>query len=91
MPYGSRDLLHWREPRRRYFNLIAHNSYKHIPNYRDLTAVDDFALYEKSMNRVSDTFIPEDEAIRKLEKAIVGEWISADKSGAHSSPLDTYL
>jgi deoxyhypusine synthase len=68
------------------FNLIAHNSYKRIPNYRDLTPADDFALYENSMNRVTDTCIPEDEAIRKLEKAILDEWISADKAGAHFFP-----
>jgi deoxyhypusine synthase len=68
------------------FNLIAHNSYKRIPNYRDLTPADDFDLYENSMNRVTDTCIPEDEAIRKLGKAILDEWISADKSGAHFFP-----
>lgn len=68
------------------FNLIAHNSYKRIPNYRDLSPTDDFALYENSLNRVTDTCIPEDEAIRKLEKAILDEWISADKSGARFFP-----
>ena len=60
------------------FNLIAHNSYKRIPNYRDLTPEDELALFEHDMNRVTDTCIPESEAIRKLEKAILEEWISAD-------------
>lgn len=68
------------------FNLIAHNSYRRIPNYRDLSPMDDFALYENSLNRVTDTCIPEDEAIRRLEKAILDEWISADKSGARFFP-----
>lgn len=68
------------------FNLIAHGSYKRIPHYRDLTPADEFALYENSMNRVTDTCIPEDEAIRKLEKAILDEWVSADKSGEHFFP-----
>jgi len=68
------------------FNLIAHNSYKRIPNYRDLSPTDDFALYQNSLNRVTDTCIPEDEAIRKLEKAILDEWISADRSGARFFP-----
>jgi deoxyhypusine synthase len=68
------------------FNLIAHNSYKRIPNYRDLSPTDDFALYENSLNRVTDTCIPEDEAIRKLERAILGEWISADESGVRFFP-----
>lgn len=68
------------------FNLIAHNSYKRIPNYRDLTPADEFALFENSMNRVTDTCIPEDEAIRKLEKVILDEWISADSSGERFFP-----
>lgn len=68
------------------FNLIAHKSYKRIPHYRDLSPSDEFALYENFMNRVTDTCIPEDEAIRKLEKAILDEWIAADKSGAHFFP-----
>lgn len=68
------------------FNLIAHNSYKRIPHYRDLTPADDLALYENKMNRVTDTCIPENEAIGTLENAILAEWISADKSGAHFFP-----
>jgi deoxyhypusine synthase len=60
------------------FNLIAHNSYERIPHYRDLTPADELALFKRDMNRVTDTCIPENEAIRKLEKVIVGEWVSAD-------------
>lgn len=62
------------------FNLIAHNSYECIPNYRDLTPADELELFERDMNRVTDTCIPENEAIRKIEKMIVEEWISADES-----------
>jgi deoxyhypusine synthase len=68
------------------FNLIAHKSYKLILNYRDLTPADEFALFENSMNRVTDTCIPEDEAIRKLEKVILDEWVSADSSGERFFP-----
>jgi deoxyhypusine synthase len=73
------------------FNLIAHNSYKRIPNYRDLTPSDDFALYESFMNRVTDTCIPEDEAIRRLEKAILTEWMKADEAGARFFPHEFLL
>ena len=59
------------------FNLIAHNSYKRIPNYRDLTPIDEFRLFENGMNRVTDTCIPENEAIRTVEGAILEEWQSA--------------
>src|SRR3977135_3057367 len=48
------------------FNLIAHNSYKRIPNYRDLTPMEEFGLFQNSMNRVTDTCIPENEATRKV-------------------------
>src|ERR1041384_2803010 len=63
------------------FNLVAHNSYQRIPNYRELTPADELVLYEHNLNRVTDTCIPEDEAIRKLEEAVLEEWVSADRSG----------
>lgn len=68
------------------FNLIAHNSYQRIPNYRELTPADEVVLYEHNLNRVTDTCIPEDEAIRKLEQAILEEWVSADRSGERLFP-----
>lgn len=68
------------------FNLIAHNSYKRIPNYRDLTPADEFALFENNMNRVTDTCIPEHEAIRKLEKIMLEEWVSAEAVGGRFFP-----
>jgi deoxyhypusine synthase len=68
------------------FNLIAHNSYERIPNYRDLTPADELALFQRDMNRVTDTCIPENEAIRKIEKMIVEEWISADNSAQRLFP-----
>lgn len=68
------------------FNLIAHNSYVRIPNYRDLTPADEFVLFEREMNRVTDTCIPEHEAIRRLEQAVLGEWVSADSAGERYFP-----
>jgi deoxyhypusine synthase len=68
------------------FNLIAHNSYRRIPNYRDLTPADEFALFENNMNRVTDTCIPEHEAIRKLEKIMLEEWVSAEAVGERFFP-----
>ena len=68
------------------FNLIAHNCYKRIPNYRYLTEVDEMALYKSGLNRVTDTCIPETESIRKLESAVLDEWIAADNSGERFFP-----
>jgi len=68
------------------FNLIAHDSYKRLPHYQDLTPADEVALHQNRLNRVTDTCIPEDKAVRKLETAILDEWISADKSGQRLFP-----
>jgi len=60
------------------FNLVAHDFYERVPNYRDLTPQDEQALLDRHMNRVTDTCIPEHEAMRRLEKAMVEEWTAAD-------------
>ena len=53
------------------FNLVAHDFYERVPHYRDLTAQDEADLLARHMNRVTDTCIPEEEAMRRLEKALV--------------------
>jgi deoxyhypusine synthase len=63
------------------FNLVAHDHYVRIPNYRDLTPADEDALLRRHLNRVTDTCIPEEEAIRRLEGAVLGEWTAADAAG----------
>jgi deoxyhypusine synthase len=62
------------------FNLIAHDYYERVPNYRELSAQDEQALLDKHMNRVTDTCIPEMEAMRRLETALLNEWKKADKA-----------
>lgn len=61
------------------FNLIAHSEYMRIPEYRDLTPQQEQELYEKGMNRVTDTCIPEEEAFRKLEGLLLEQWTNATK------------
>src|SRR5215218_10559363 len=68
------------------FNLVAHDFYERVPNYRDLTAEDEQALLDRHMNRVTDTCIPEFEAMRRLEAAVAEEWVAADKSGQRYFP-----
>ena len=41
------------------FNLVAHDFYVRVPDYRDLTPADEQALLERHLNRVTDTCIPE--------------------------------
>ncbi len=68
------------------FNLVAHDHYVRVPHYRDLTAADEEALLEKHLNRVTDTCIPEEEAIRRLEHAVLDVWNTADKAGESYFP-----
>ena len=53
------------------FNLVAHDHYERVPHYRDLTPADEQALLERHMNRVTDTCIPEEEAMRRIETAVL--------------------
>lgn len=68
------------------FNLVAHSHYERVPNYRELTAADEVALLERHLNRVTDTCIPEHEAIRRIEADILREWQAADAAGTPRFP-----
>src|SRR5687767_13036861 len=68
------------------FNLVAHDHYERVPHYRDLTPADEQKLLEKHMNRVTDTCIPEMEAMRRIEKVVLEEWVAADKAGQRYFP-----
>jgi deoxyhypusine synthase len=61
------------------FNLVAHDYYERVPHYRDLTPADEHALLSRHMNRVTDTCIPEMEAMRRIETAVLEEWVAADE------------
>lgn len=67
-------------------NLVAHNSYERVPNYRDLTPQDEWGLLEKGHNRVTDTCIPEEEAFRRLQKHIFDIWSKAEAEGKRFFP-----
>ena len=63
------------------FNLVAHDYYERIPNWRDLTPADEQALLDRHMNRVTDTCIPEHEAMRRIENHVLDIWVEADQKG----------
>ncbi len=56
------------------FNLVAHDHYERIPEWRQLTAADEKSLLDRHLNRVTDTCIPEAEAMRRIERAVMEEW-----------------
>ncbi len=68
------------------FNLVAHDHYVRIPHYRQLSPKEEEALHSRHLNRVTDTCIPEEEAIRRIEHAVLEEWQAADKAGERRFP-----
>lgn len=67
-------------------NLVAHNSYERVPEYRDLTPQQEWDLLERGLNRVTDTCIPEEEAFRRLQEHIFDIWKTAEENGERYFP-----
>ncbi len=70
------------------FNLIAHKHYRRIPHYRHLTAEDELRLKKSHLNRVTDTCIPEEKAVRILEKKLFFFWKKAEDEGKKFFPYE---
>lgn len=70
------------------FNLVAHTHYLRIPEYRSLTKQDEWDLLAKGMNRVTDTCIPEDTAIRRIENEVLELWKKADRENKSYFPYE---
>ena len=68
------------------YNLVAHDYYERIPNYRDLTSQQEKDLLDRKLNRVTDTCIPEEEAMRRLETKIFPRWKAAEEAGERKFP-----
>jgi deoxyhypusine synthase len=68
------------------YNLVAHDFYERIPNYRDLTPQQEKELLERKLNRVTDTCIPEEEAMRRLETYLIARWDKASTAGESYFP-----
>ncbi|MBI4945533.1 MAG: deoxyhypusine synthase family protein [Bacteroidetes bacterium] len=72
------------------FNLVAHDHYERIPGYRDLSPQDEQKLFEKGFNRVTDTCIPEEEAMRRIERHIIKLWKDAQAKGESYLPHEFF-
>jgi deoxyhypusine synthase len=68
------------------FNLVAHDHYVRVPNYEDLGPADEVALLNRHLNRVTDTCIPEEEAIRAIEAHVLALWEGASVNGTPALP-----
>ena len=56
------------------YNLVAHDHYKRVPHYRHLSPAEEVDLLEHHLNRVTDTCIPEEEAMRRIERVVMEDW-----------------
>jgi deoxyhypusine synthase len=72
------------------FNLVAHDAYVRVPHYRDLTPADEQSLLDRHLNRVTDTCIPEAEAMRRVERFLIDEWRAAEAAGERRFPHEFF-
>jgi deoxyhypusine synthase len=72
------------------FNLVAHDHYVRLPHYRHLSPEQEEALLEQHLNRVTDTCIPENEAMRRIEKVMLKRWQAADAAGERYLPHEFF-
>jgi deoxyhypusine synthase len=73
------------------FNLVAHDHYERVPHYRQLSAQDEQDLLDRHMNRVTDTCIPEGEAMRRIEQVMIDLWQAAEKEGKRYFPHEFFF
>lgn len=69
------------------FNLVAHDEYCTVPNWRYLTPEAELKLREDGFNRVTDTGIPET-VLRHIEKRLVKLWSAAADAGESYFPCE---
>ena len=72
------------------FLLTASSKYEVIDDWRNLSDADDTDLLERKMNRVTDICIPEEEAIRQIEKAILPLWQDYSQNNKHALPHEFF-
>ncbi len=72
------------------FNLVAHDSYERVPHYRHLTPAQEEELLNRHLNRVTDTCIPENEAMRRMEEAMLEVWVAAEQAGKRFFPHEFF-
>src|SRR5438552_8021773 len=68
------------------FNLVARSHYERIPNYRELSPQQEEQLLNRHLNRVTDTCIPEEEAMRRIESVVLEEWVTSSKKKERKFP-----
>ena len=68
------------------FHLVARSHYERIENVDNLSPEDEVNLHERHLNRVTDTCIPEEQAIRNIEHHVLALWKEASQEGTSRLP-----
>ena len=63
------------------YRYVAHSHYAYIPEYTDLTPEEENELRKAGLRRITDTFLPEEESVRKILPASEMLWRDAETSG----------
>ena len=71
------------------FNLVAHDDYRVVSNYRDLAPEDETKLLEQGFNRVTDTCIPET-VMRHIEGNFMDVCAQLAESGDGMFPFQVF-
>lgn len=71
------------------FNLIAHDDYKIVPKYRDLSPEAETKLLEEGFNRVTDTCIPES-VMRHIEDNFMNVCAGLASAGESLFPFEVF-
>ncbi|MEO1615891.1 MAG: deoxyhypusine synthase family protein [Planctomycetota bacterium] len=69
------------------FNLVAHDDYRVVENWRGLSAQDEQHLLEQGLNRVTDTCIPET-VMRHIESRVLRLWQRAAEERQPKTPAE---
>lgn len=68
------------------YNLVAHDHYVRLPNYRELTPQQEVELYDRGLARVTDTCIPEEQAMLRIKHVLLERWQEADRNRTPTFP-----
>lgn len=71
------------------FTLLAGGEYEHCDDWRALSPQDEQALYDRGMNRVTDTCIPET-VMRHVEHRMYDLWDRAVDNGTRAFPYEYF-
>lgn len=69
------------------FNLVAHDEYKIVEDWRALSVDDEIQLRDQGYNRVTDTCIPET-VMRHIEGRLMSKWKEAAEQDLQRMPVD---